>query len=262
MAFAQLIGAFSLIVNQFPQLTSFAAVLARLNALAEAHEQAADTAASGIELADDDRAVAFERVTLLAPTEDRVLLRELTVDLPAVDHVLITVPDHLTLIALGGALAGLWQRGTGRIRRPRDIQFLPERPYLPRTTLRALLDGGPAGSDTEAMRAALRRAGVPDALERAGGPDAECDWNAVLAQDEQRLINVARLLLRRPRCVVLATPETAVGTARAADVLAALREHDIGYIVLAHGGLAGERFDHTLAVAGDGSWTTATAGAA
>jgi putative ATP-binding cassette transporter len=262
MAFAQLIGAFSLIVTQFPQLTSYAAVLARLNALADAHEQAAETAASGIALDDDDRAVAFERVTLLAPTEDRPLLRELTADLSAADHVLITVPDHLVLVAIGGALAGLWQRGSGRIRRPRDIQFLPEGAHLPRTSLRALLGGGPAASDIEAMRVALRRAGLPDALERAGGPDAECDWNAVMAEDEQRLINVARVFLRRPTCVVLATPTTAFGAVRAGAVLAALREEGIGYIILEHEAVPGERFDHTIAVAADGSWMTAIAAAA
>lgn len=254
MAFAQLVGAFSLIINQFPQLTSYAAVLARLNALGEAHEQAVNTAASGLELEDDEGAVAFERVTLLTPADERPLVRDLTVALPASAHVLLTVPDHLTLIALGGALAGLWQRGTGRIRRPRDIQFLPERPYLPRTSLRALL-GGARGSSIEAIDAALRRVGVPDAVERAGGVDAERDWNAVLSQDEQRLIGVARLLLQRPRCAVLQTPEMAFGAARTADLLAALREAGIGYVVLAHQTIPGERFDHTVAVAADGSWT-------
>ena len=39
MAFAQLLGAFSLIVNQFQSISSFAAVIARLNALAGAVEE-------------------------------------------------------------------------------------------------------------------------------------------------------------------------------------------------------------------------------
>ena len=38
MAFAQLLGAFSLIINQFQSISSFAAVIARLDALAEAVE--------------------------------------------------------------------------------------------------------------------------------------------------------------------------------------------------------------------------------
>jgi putative ATP-binding cassette transporter len=39
MAFAQLLGAFSLIVNQIQSITSFAAVIARLSALGEAVEK-------------------------------------------------------------------------------------------------------------------------------------------------------------------------------------------------------------------------------
>ena len=38
MAFAQLLGAFSLIVNQFGSISSFAAVIARLGGFAEAVE--------------------------------------------------------------------------------------------------------------------------------------------------------------------------------------------------------------------------------
>ena len=46
MAFAYVLGAFSLVVNQFPTLSSYAAVLARLSALVEAEETTAARAAS------------------------------------------------------------------------------------------------------------------------------------------------------------------------------------------------------------------------
>jgi putative ATP-binding cassette transporter len=71
MAFAQLLGAFSLIVNQFGSISSFAAVIARLGALAEAVE-ATDSNTSTIEVVEDSNRVAFEQLTLQAqPGADR-----------------------------------------------------------------------------------------------------------------------------------------------------------------------------------------------
>jgi putative ATP-binding cassette transporter len=262
MAFAQLIGAFSLIVTQFPQLTLYAAVLARLNALGEAYQDALAPAEVGIQRADDDGHLVFERVTLIAPLEERPLVRDFSFDIPPGGRLSITVPDHIVMSALEGALAGLWQHGSGRVTGSRDIEFLPARPYLPPASLRDVLAAGGAAIEDPEIAAALHRVGLEDAVERAGGLDVPRDWNAVLAPDEQRLINVARLLLARPRFAVLATPETTFGNERAADVLAALRERQIGYIVLAREALGGEHFDCALDVAADGSWRQTDAVAA
>ena len=66
MAFAQLLGAFSLIVNQFGSISSFAAVVARLGALAEAVDSTT-SARTTIETVDDANRLAFEKLTLRSP---------------------------------------------------------------------------------------------------------------------------------------------------------------------------------------------------
>jgi len=52
MAFAHVLGAFSLVVNQFPSISSYAAVLARLSALVDTAETIAARGAGGITVAE------------------------------------------------------------------------------------------------------------------------------------------------------------------------------------------------------------------
>ena len=259
MAFAQLIGAFSLIVTQFPQLTSYAAVVARLNALGEAYQTAAAPRVGGIELIDDESRLACEQLTLRAPLDERTLVCELSFEVPAGSRVFVVVPDHLVSSAVQGVLADLWRNGSGRLRRPRAMQVLPERPYLPPESLRQVLASGPA-MDDGALWEALRRLGVDEAVRRAGGLDVQRDWSGTLSLDEQRLLNVAQLLLARPRFAVLANPATVFGAERAADVLAALREREVGYIVLGKDPNGAGAFDRVLVIAADGSWSESERG--
>ena len=68
MAFAQLLGAFSLIVNQFQSISSFAAVIARLSALGEAVEQRRRRSAGDRDGRGRDR-LAYEGLTLRPPRD-------------------------------------------------------------------------------------------------------------------------------------------------------------------------------------------------
>jgi putative ATP-binding cassette transporter len=266
MAFAQLIGAFSLVINQFPQLSSYAAVLARLNALGEAYQTLSAPQASALTVVDDDTRLAFERCTLLAPHNQQPLVRDLSLALPAGARVLMTGDGQVTG-ALLRALAGLWRDGSGRIVRPSRaaLQILPERPYLPPGTLRELLapDTTPAALGEARIVDTLRGLGVETAMQRAGGLDVERDWHSVLTLDEQRLVSAAHLLLAAPRLAVLADPVASLGAERTAALLAALQRNGSGYLVLGGGAIAPAPFETVVSIAADGTWTrTDTAGAA
>jgi putative ATP-binding cassette transporter len=259
MAFAQLIGAFSLIVNQFPQLSSYAAVLARLNALGEAHQAAAAPSSGNVAIGAGDSRFAFEELTLRAPQDDRPLVRGLSVEVPARTRLLVAGADDLVTRALLRAVAGLWRTGTGRVVRPRqgELLLLPERPYLPPGTLRELFthDAGPQPTPEDRIWEALRRVEADAAVRHVGGLDVQRDWNGVLSLDEQRLISVAHLLLAAPRFAVLAHPAAGRGAERAADVLAALTERGVGYVVLGNGAFGHDAFDAVVEIAPDGTWT-------
>ena len=143
MAFTQLLGAFSLIVNQFGSISSFGAVIARLGGFAEAIDD------NGRRSAEDRDASKIETVShtsgsRFAPLrDDGALLTDLSVSIPRGMRVLVTGPNEAARVALFRATAGIWARGEGRIVRPPldAIFFLPQQPYLTPGTLRQLLVG-------------------------------------------------------------------------------------------------------------------------
>jgi len=207
MAFATVLGAFSLIVTQFDTLSTFAAVTERLNTVAGAIEQSRDTAAPALELVEDDQRLAFEKLTLWTPKEHLVLLRDLSLALSSDQSLLIIGPNANAKDALFTATAGIWEDGEGRIIRPhRDlIQFVPHRPLAIRSTLRdRLLITTPGQAfDDATLLEALRRVGLEAAVHRVGGLDVEHDWASAFSQGEQHMIAIARLLLNPPRFVFL-----------------------------------------------------------
>jgi putative ATP-binding cassette transporter len=252
MAFAHLAGAFSLVVNQFGQLSSYAAVLARLQALGDAADTAPPSGSSGIAVAEDGRRLAFERLTLRTPQDGRVLVRGFSIEVAPGGRALVVATGDTT-VALERAIAGMWPSGEGRIVRPGDVMFLPERSYLPPGTLRDLLVRT-GGTDDE-LWAALRTAGVEAVVRRVGGLDVERNWDDALSVEEQRLVEVARMLLAAPSFVVLTRFDASVGAAVAAESRAALSARGIGQLVLENQLPAAGEFDDVVQIAADGSWT-------
>lgn len=258
MAFAFVLGAFSLIVNQFPMLSSYAAVVARLSALIDAIEEAAGRRAGAIDLVEDDRHLSFERVTLLDPHDGHPLVRDLTVRLDAGSRLLMRCPADTTA-ALLRAVSGLWEKGQGRIARPPGdgVIVLPEEPWLPHGTLRELLVGSQDGAvPDDRIRAAVHALALDDVVARVGGLDIELRRD-VLSLHDERLVELARTLLAAPLFVLL-PQDAGLGAAAAGRALAALAAQGIGYVVLGEVTLGPDHFDTTIEIASDGTWTHAT----
>jgi putative ATP-binding cassette transporter len=233
VAFAQLLGAFSLFINQFGSISSFAAVVARLSALAGAVEST-DAARPGIETVVDRDRVAFERLTLRTSLADDPLVSDLSLVIPRGTRVLVKGPDEEALVALFRATAGIWPHGEGRIVRPTldAILFLPQQPYLPPGTLRDLLIRPGSGQDTsdERILAAIHDGSLDPVVQRAGGLDAEHDWPTILSLGEQQQLAVTRLILARPTFALLDRASTALGPAMLRRSLERLTSSSIAYI--------------------------------
>jgi len=256
MAFSTLVGALSLVVTQFGSISSFAAVVTRLGSLADAMEQGLSPAAAPIDVREDEAHVAYERLTLLSPGSDHVLLRDLSVSVPHGTRVLIVGPNDAAKVALFRATAGIWKNGSGRIVRPGldGILFLPERPYLSPGTLRdVLVREGVIGD--EQIATVLHGLGLKPVLERTGGLDVERDWDDVLSLAEQQLFSVARVVLAAPRFAFLERPRTALGSEQTDRILSLLWERSITYLTLGDGGDSLGDYDAVLELAGDGGWT-------
>ena len=264
MAFSTLVGALSLVVTQFQSISSFAAVISRLGSLAEAIEEVPSPAAGSIEVHEDEARVAYEQLTLLAPGNDQVLVRELSVSVPRGTRVLIVGSNEAAKLALFRATAGIWEHGRGRIVRPGldAILFLPERPYLPPGTLRdVLVRTGRADIGDEQIATLLHGLGLESVIDRTGGLDVERDWDDALSLGEQQLLSVARVVLAAPGFVFLERPRKALGSEQVDRILSLLSERSITYLTLGDGGDGLDDYDAVLELAGDGGWTWKSVGA-
>ncbi len=259
MAFSQLLGAFSLIVNQFGSISSFAAVVARLSALVGAVESNT-VDRSGIETVEDRDRVAYERLTLRPSADGSPLLADVSVSIPCGTRVLVTGPSEAACVALFRATAGMWSHGEGRIIRPAldAILFLPQQPYLTPGTLRQLLTCTRQEQDIsdERILEAIRDGGLDSVVLRAGGLDTEQDWPAILSLGEHQQLMVVRLILARPSFALLDRVGTALGPALLQRALQQLTASSITYINFdqAADSEPVEFYDAVLEINADGVW--------
>jgi putative ATP-binding cassette transporter len=258
MAFATLLGAFSLIVTQFQSISAFTAVTARLSSLSDAIEKAHHTLPCAIEVEESSERVRYENITLFTGDKSRLLIDGLTVEIQRGSRWLVAGPDDAPKLALFRATAGVWDCGAGKIIRPglEDILFLPERPYLPPGPLRDALvrTGMESATKDSAIHAALHRLGLHQIVERVGGLDAEQDWDDVFSIGEQHLLSIARIFLAHPAFVFLDRPGSSLSKPQISTILEMLSEHGIGAVVLAKNGESGLHYDACLEIKSDGRW--------
>jgi putative ATP-binding cassette transporter len=256
MAFAQLLGAFSLVINQFQSISSFAAVTARLDAIGEAIERTTAPDSLAIEIAEDRDRLAYERLTLRAPDGAGALIKDLSVSIPSGARLLVTGPNEAARVALFRATAGLWHGGEGKITRPPldEVLFLPQRPDLPPVTLRELLLGPGRAVPDDQILEALRAAGLGPIAERAGGLDVERDWGSFVPLGDQQLLALTRVVVAAPRFALLDRVETTLGPGQLRQALQRLTQNSITPIHLVESTESLEPYDAVLEIASDGAW--------
>ena len=79
MAFATLLGAFSLIVTQFQSISTFTAVTARLYKLSDAMEKAHNARTCAIDIGEHPDRLCYENVTLYSADKSRLLVSDLNI---------------------------------------------------------------------------------------------------------------------------------------------------------------------------------------
>jgi putative ATP-binding cassette transporter len=258
MAFATLLGAFSLIVTQFQSISAFTAVTARLHFLSEAIEKAHAARPCGVGEEPSTDRVVYQNVTLRAEDGNRLLVNDLSLEIPRGARLLVTCAEDAPMVALFRATAGIWDCGSGKILHPGldDILFLPERPYLPPGKLRDVLLRTLVESTTKdpEIHALLHRLGVHGSVERVGGLDAEKDWDDVFSISEQHLLSVVRILLARPLFVFLDRPGSSLQKSQVALILEMLAEEGMGVVVFTKNGESGLSYHSCLEIGEDGIW--------
>ena len=260
-AFATSVAAFSLIVTQFQSLSALAAVMARLNSMAEAVDPA-QTRSSAIQVVESEAPLTFESLTLSARTDDGLLLEKLSATVPFRSHVLVKGADPSAGNALFMATAGVWTAGEGRILRPRDILFLAQQPYLPPGSLRQVLThpGREGELADERIVSGLDELNLDHVLNRAGGLDVEQNWETLIALREQQLLAFQRVLLAAPQFVFADRAWATLTLNERRQLLSMLSKASIGYICNCEADGCRDLYD-TVLDCKEGGGRTWTAGA-
>lgn len=255
MAFAHLLGAFSLIVTQIQQLSSYAAVVVRLGRLTAAVEGA--SAPARLSVNDEGlEQLRYDDLTLRSPSDGELLVAHLSVTIPAGTRLLVAGTDEARR-ALFRATALGRDVPEGRIVRPAPerILCLPERPHVPPGTVRELLvrTGHEHLVRDEAIHAVLDDLGLEPALRRVGGLQVEGDWGHSLSLGEQQLLAFARVLLAVPAFAVIQSPGTTLAPEQLSRALRLLSEANITYLVFGGIDVPGA-YDAVLELHAGGTW--------
>ncbi len=264
-AFAAVLAAISLIVENFEGLSRFSAGIDRLDTLSKSlPADAADTQDRGDRIVSVDGAcLKLERVTLCTPNHDRILISDLSFVLQPGEGLMIVGESGSGKSSLLRAIAGLWSSGSGTIHRPGndDLFFLPQQPYMQLGTLRSQLLY-PHADDTcsdDELLGLLKKVNLPDLASRFGGLDAEMDWHKVLSIGEQQRLAFARVLLKRPAFVILDEATSALDMGNEAGLYQSLLDMQTTVISVGHRSSILRFHTRVLELTGDGSWRTCPA---
>lgn len=277
-AFAAVLAAVSLIVDNFESLSRFVAGIDRLNALSHAVLATPDSRTAGSDPDPDDtgpapqdfcvwpraiqressEALALKELTVHTPDGKRVLIDRLDLQLAPGESLLIAGASGSGKSSLLRAIAGLWSAGTGTLLHPpaQDMFFLPQRPYLQTGSLRSqlLYPGGHAEVDDARLLDILTEVQLPQLAERVGGLDAVQDWEKVLSSGEQQRIAFARALVRRPRVLILDEATSALDADNEKALYTLMQGTGMTLISIAHRDAVRAYHTHVLRLLGDGRW--------
>ncbi|MEX8191294.1 ABC transporter ATP-binding protein/permease [Comamonas guangdongensis] len=217
-AFNQVQDSLSWIVNNYADIAAWRATTNRLGGF-ETSLQGEESAHDGVSLQSGARLLAQALEVDLPSGEPIMRAGDLSVQ-PG-ERLLISGPSGSGKSTLLRVFAGIWPFAKGRLQRPADAMFIPQRPYFPDGSLRdALAYPEPAShyADT-ALEQALIDAQLPRLV---GQLDRQAAWNAVLSGGERQRLAIARVLLKRPAWVFADEASSALDGPAEAEVYARL----------------------------------------
>jgi len=260
-AFASMLGALTIFIDNFELLSGFAAGIERLHAfdrsLGVEQRHPPRLSAPQIEQAVQPL-LELRQLTLSTPDLQRTLIRELSLRVEAGQGLLIVGPSGCGKSSLLRAVAGLWHTGSGTILRPAPEQmlFLPQRPYMILGSLRQQLLYPTSAADTSELdlQRALGLVNLAELCERCGGFDVELDFGKLLSVGEQQRLAVARVLLSKPRYVVLDEATSALDADNEQALYQLLRATDATLVSVAHRPELARYHAQVLEIGADGKW--------
>ena len=195
--FGRVQDSLSWFVDNYSNLASWHATTNRLTSFEESFK--AIVQSEHAQQATESIALDIQDLRLGLPN-GKVLLAHVNLHAQAGDRILLQGPSGSGKSTLFRAIAGIWPFASGKIAKPAQAMFIPQRPYFPDGPLRdALAYPQPASTYTDdPLRSALTDALLPLLTSRLDEPDA---WGQKLSGGEQQRLAIARVLLKQPAWV-------------------------------------------------------------
>jgi putative ATP-binding cassette transporter len=200
-----------------------------------------------------DEAIRFDDLRIAAPGAC-ITLSEARTDLKAGERVLIAGENGEERALFFRAVSGLWPWGRGGISLPprEAMMFMPARPYVPPGDLRTAATYPHAADAHEA--GAIARAFAAVGLERFEPMLQTTErWDRRLTDDEKQCLAFARVILQKPRWLVMndALDELDPASRERIEGLLAGELADVGVINIAHGEAGDDGFSRALRLVRD-----------
>jgi vitamin B12/bleomycin/antimicrobial peptide transport system ATP-binding/permease protein len=231
-AFVQVQMAISWIVDNYNRIADWYASARRIVELTDAAD-AIDTTVAAVPAgsaprlavaAGTDRALVLRGVSV-NDAASRRLVGPVDLSVKAGQHVVVSAPSGGGKTSLVRAISGLWPWGSGVIERPPGavLMVIPQRPYVPTTSLRRALTypTGLSSVGDVTMINALHRVGLGDLSTRL---DETVRWDHALSNGQLQRLGIARVLVQRPDLVILDEALGALDDAGRSDLLTAISD--------------------------------------
>jgi len=259
-AFAAIMSALTILVDNVENLSLFAAGVGRVDALAHSlvpEKTSTDPGHRKIVTREGEH-LRTDDITLQTPNYERTLVKDLTLSVPPGEGLMIVGASGLGKSSLLRMIAGLWDSGTGTIERPKldDILFLPQDAYMIVGSLRDQLlypNLERSVSDAE-LGEVLNRVNLPDLVGRCGGFDVEFDFEKILSVGERQRLAFARVLLKHPRYVLLDEATSALDRENESSLYRQLIATSTTFVSVSHHPALVKHHSQVLELTADGGW--------
>jgi putative ATP-binding cassette transporter len=197
-AFGRVQDSMSWFVDNYSSLASWRATTDRLTSFDESLR--ANSLPNLALQTQEARDLTADGLTLALPG-GKLLVSQASLNVQNGDAVLVQGPSGSGKSTLFRAIAGIWPFASGKLARPGDIMFVPQRSYFPNGRLRDALayPQAASGHSDEQLRQALDQAELPQLKDRLDDEDA---WSQKLSGGEQQRLALARVFLKSPQWVL------------------------------------------------------------
>lgn len=205
-AFQQTAGALSWPVDNMARVAEWRAsverILGLVNGLGQLEQEIERYDPHRIHLEKTEQDVLNLKNLCIIRLDGVVCLSAVNIEVRPGERVLVA-GNAFTGSKLFKAIVGLWPWGEGVIELPRTpVFFMPPRPYLPTGTLRAAIcyPAEHAEYTESELEETLALVGLDDLRDQL---DNEDNWASALSREQQQRLGVVRLLLQKPKWILL-----------------------------------------------------------